>query len=36
MLELDYEMGLAVQYLQTKTAESTMAKGLSRIEMAGA
>ncbi|WP_426751358.1 hypothetical protein, partial [Pseudomonas aeruginosa] len=36
MLQLDYVMGLAVQYLQTKTAESTMANGLSRVEMAGA
>lgn len=36
MLQLDYVMSLAAQYLQTKTAESTMANGLSRVEMAGA
>lgn len=36
ILQLDYVMALAVQYLETKTAESTMANGLSRIEMAGA
>ncbi|WP_276569900.1 hypothetical protein [Lysinibacillus sphaericus] len=27
ILQLDYVMALAVQYLETKTAESTMANG---------